>query len=196
MKKRYNKAIKPLRYILIGLGILAVFGLYQYSRYQFYISTPVESGNTSNISFVINKGENLSDIANNLLEKDLILDRDAFKWYAKLGGFDRSVVAGRFLLNKNLTIPEIVDIITNTKKSELVLTVPEGSITRDIDKKLTDLGVIASGDFINAVNTFDNYDKYFFLDREAMKTLPHPLEGYLFPDTYFIDPLNFYSENL
>ncbi|MBU0667942.1 endolytic transglycosylase MltG, partial [Patescibacteria group bacterium] len=46
------------------------------------------------------------------------------------------------------------------------------------------------------VNTFDNYDKYFFLDREAMKTLPHPLEGYLFPDTYFIDPLNFYSENL
>jgi len=135
MKKRHNKNIKPLRYIIIGLIILAVFCFYQYSRYQFNIETPVEPGNTSNISFVINKGENLSNIAKNLIEKDLILDLDTFKWYSKLGGFDRKVVAGRFILNKNLTIPEIVEIITNTNKSQIILTIPEGSTIINIDKK-------------------------------------------------------------
>ncbi len=196
MKKRHNKNIKPLRYIIIGLIILAVFCFYQYSRYQFNIETPVEPGNTSNISFVINKGENLSNIAKNLIEKDLILDLDTFKWYSKLGGFDRKVVAGRFILNKNLTIPEIVEIITNTNKSQIILTIPEGSTIIDIDKKLTDLEIITAGDFIKAVNAFDDYDKYFFLNKETINQLPHQLEGYLFPDTYYINPLNFYSENL
>jgi UPF0755 protein len=74
--------------------------------------------------------------------------------------------------------------------------VPEGFTVEDIDNELVELAVISAGEFNTAVKEFDDYEKFTFLNKEAMESLEYPLEGYLFPDTYFIDPLNFYSENL
>jgi len=196
MRKHIHKQRKIFRYVLLGLVIIAIFGWYQYSRYQYLISTPVDETDTRNISFQIKKGESLATVATKLQEKDVILDKDAFSWYTKLNSVDRNIVAGRFILQRSFTIPEVVEAITNTEKSELVLTIPEGSTVQDIDEALVKLGVIESGEFLNATESFNQYNEYTFLDEEALSTLPHPLEGYLFPDTYFIDPIDFYSENL
>jgi UPF0755 protein len=180
------------------LAVMAVIGWFWYSnsRYEYFIKTPVDPTDDAKISLTIKKGESPAIVAKNLKEKDLILDEDAFKSFLRSSDIDRKIVAGRFMLDKTQTIPEISGVITDSKQSEFIITVPEGSTVTDIDKKLVELDVIKSGDFILAVKDFSDYDKYPFLDKEKSSKLVHPLEGYLFPDTYYLDPQNFYSEDL
>ena len=180
----------------IVLIIILVYLGYSYARYQYLLGVAVNQGNPSNISIVIKKGDSVSTIAKNLGQKDLIVDEDTFKTYAKWSGFDRKIVAGRFLLNQTMTIPQIVGKISDLNQGQIVLTVPEGSTIKDIDQKLFDLGIGGPGEFIQAVKDFDNYSKYPFLDASKMQQLPHALEGYLFPDTYFIDPGSYNPQNL
>lgn len=185
---------------LVLFGALAVLALgyfwYAQSRYQYFITTPVNPGNTVDAPFVIKRGDNVAGIAKNLKGKEFILDEDAFKTYARQNDVDRKIIAGRFLLNQSLTIPQIVEKITNPKQGELTLTVPEGTTIRGIDEKLVSLGAIDEGEFIRATKEFNNYAKYPFLDEQKMKALPHPLEGFLFPDTYFIDIAHFSAQDL
>lgn len=182
--------------LLILLLAVAGFLWYGNSRYQYLISTPVDPADSTNTSFIIKKGESTNDISADLKSKNLILDESTFKQYLKNSQLDRKIVAGRFLLNKSLTIPNIAEIITDSSKSQFVITIPEGSTIKDIDEKLVALDVIKSSEFVQAAKNFTDYDKYTFLDKEKIAALPHPLEGFLFPDTYFMDPQNFKSEDL
>lgn len=193
--RRYKKK-RGGKYLLVIILVIGAALWWQYSRYQGLINTPVDANDDTAISFLIKKGESLSVITQNLSDKGLILDQDAFKMYNRLGGYDRNVVAGRFILNKTMTVPEIVEVITSNKQSEAIVTIPEGSTVVDIDATLAEQDLIEPHEFIAAVNAFDDYDSYFFLDEELQKDLPHPLEGYLFPDTYFVNPIDFHSENL
>ncbi|MFC1749037.1 endolytic transglycosylase MltG [Pseudomonadota bacterium] len=192
MRKRRNyKLVFLILLILLASG---AWGLY--SNYQNLINSPVDPKNDTNVSLIIKKGESASAIAQNLYEKDLILDEGAFKIFLRLSNKDKEIVAGRFMLNQTLNVPEIVDILTDKERPESVVTIPEGYKVTDIDKKLTEEGIIEPSEFIQAVNDFSDFDKYAFLDEEKISDLIYPLEGYLFPDTYFIDAHDFYSENL
>ena len=193
-KKNGTKKILVLFFLLV-IAATAWFW-YCSSRYEYFIKTPVDPIDDTKISFTVKKGESPTIVAKNLKEKDLILDEDSFKNYLRAGSLDRKIVAGRFLLNKTQTVPEIAGVITDPKQSEFIVTVTEGSTISDIDKKLIELEVIKPGEFIQAVKDFSAYDKYPFIDKEKSPKLVHPLEGYLFPDTYYIDPQNFRSEDL
>jgi len=187
-------------WILLAVGLIIIIGAaffwYRSNRYNYLISTPVDPLDDTKISISIKKGDGITDVASTLKAKDLILDEDAFREYLRSNGLDRQIVAGRFMLDKTQTIADIAKTVTDSKQSEYILTIPEGSTVKDIDDKLVEMDVIKSGDFIKAVKGFSDYEKYPFIDKAKAKNLEYPLEGYLFPDTYFIDPQNFYSENL
>jgi UPF0755 protein len=95
-----------------------------------------------------------------------------------------------------MNMPEILETITTISSTETVITIQEGLTIADIDEKLTNLGLITDGDFKKAVKNFKDYDNYNFLNKEILSTLEYPLEGYLYPDTYFVDSMNFKSEQL
>ncbi|MCA9373926.1 endolytic transglycosylase MltG [Candidatus Peregrinibacteria bacterium] len=182
--------------LLILILLIGGYMWFRYSSYQTALATPVNSENTEEISFLIKKGDSFATITSNLLEKELIADEEAFKMYTKFGGYDRQLEAGRFMLSQSQTIPEIVEELIDGEKSQVILTVLEGYTVQDIDDELVEMNLIQPGDFITAVDEFDNYDSYFFLNEDLQKDLIHPLEGYLFPDTYFLDPVEFNNENL
>ncbi len=190
------------RYLLLILIISGLFVWYKYSQYLYYLQTPVDPTDTGNVSVIIKKWSPESNtnqvdaLAQKLREQNLILDADTLKLYIKFNGFDRKLVAGRFLLKRSMTIPQILEEITNIKNGEVVLTIPEGSTIKAIDEKLTNLDLIKAGEFIQATKDFQDYDLYPFLDRDANIKLPHPLEGFLFPDTYFINAGNYTNQNL
>lgn len=180
--------------VIILLIIVGGYIWFRYSSYQTALATPVDANNSEEISFLIKKGESFATITNNLVEKELISDEEAFKMYAKFGGYDRKLEAGRFMLSQSQTIPEIIEDLTDGEDNQVILTVLEGYTVQDIDDELTEMSLIQAGEFITAVDNFDNYDSYFFLDEELQKDLIHPLEGYLFPDTYFLDPTDYSNE--
>jgi len=178
---------------LLGLVILIILaGFY----FNYTVFSPIDDNNKENISIIIKKGSTINDIAATLSKNGLIRSSLTFNIYTRFAGFDKKIIAGRFILNKSMNVPEILNKITTEAESEFVLTVQEGLTVQDIDDKLTEMEMINTGDFIKATKEFNDYDSYWFLNKEKMTALEAPLEGYLYPDTYFIDPVEFNAQDL
>ena len=184
MEHFYHQPIKKKskrRRVLIGLivfiAILGIFFWYKYSQYQYYLQTPIDPTDSSNTSIMIKKwspdsGEDqITNLAKKLQDQNLIIDADTFNWYVKLNHFDRKLVAGRFLIQRSMTIPEIVKVITDIKNGEIVLTIPEGATIKEIDSKLVGFDVIKAGEFMQATKDFNAYEKYPFLNKETLRSL-------------------------
>lgn len=99
-----------------------------------------------------------------------------------------------FILMKDWGSPDssIADQITETDNSQIKITIVEGTTLPQIAEKIAStlnkkpkyvLSVINDEDFINSL-----MEKYSFLTREIQRRkLKYPLEGYLYPDTYFFE---------
>lgn len=190
MARRKIKLLKPLILILLILGILV------YLKYDMAVTNPVDSNDTTTISFQVKRGATVREIATNLKEKDLINSPLSFYIYTRINKLDEKILAGRFLLSKSMNIPEILSSISDPSQAEFVITIQEGLTIKDIDQKLVDLELIESGAFLSAVRQFNNWHYYPFLDSETLKKLDLPLEGYLYPDTYFLEPNGFEPQDL
>lgn len=190
-RRRVRRTSHLGKIVVVILGIILLICGYYYFRYQYFISTAVNSSNSEEIVVTIKKGDSTSKIASQLSQKQLILDENSFNWYAKLNGLDKNLKTGRFPLTQAQTIPEILAELSSNEKRQEIVTIPEGSTTEEIDQILTNLQLINSGEFNQSVKNFSNYQKYSFLNAEKQSGLIYPLEGYLFPDTYFVSAAEF-----
>lgn len=111
----------------------------------------------------IARGAGLEDIAVLLKNENLIRSELIFKIYAAMSGRARRLNPGRYAVDRPLSIPEIVKMMADGPKDVLATIVP-GMTVKEIDDKLSALGVIKDGEF----------------DSEA--------EGFLHPDTYYFSP--------
>ncbi len=193
---KHNKSNKLLRILLILIIIISVATGFTYFKYNSYINTPVDESNDTPISFQIKKGETPREIAKNLESQSLIHSELAFYIHLKLNDLAPNIIAGRFLLNKTMTVPEIIASISDPAQAEFIITIQEGLATKDIDAKLVDLGLTEPNEFINEAKNFSGWEFYPFLDQETLKTLEIPIEGYLYPDTYFLNPQEFQPHDL
>jgi len=182
--------IKKAFFAALVLTIIA--SVYTYKN----IWTPIDSNDTAEIMITIHLGDTAKDIATTLKSKGLIRDKDLFYLYTRLTGATQNIEAGNYNLNKSMNIPRIIDEFNYPISSEISFTIQEGLTVSQIDDKLTNVGLINDGDFETAVKSFDNYDSYWFLDSKAIGDIEFPLEGYLYPDTYFVDGINFDSNTL
>ncbi len=188
MIRKPGKIIKIIPLIAVIIGSLAGIS---YFKYKAYINTPVDENDNTPVSFQIQKGATSKEIGKDLEEKELIKSDLAFYLYIKIHKLDKDIIAGRFLLNKTMTIPEIIKTISDPAQAEYIITIQEGLTVKDIDQKLVDLDLIKSGELITAAKNFNGWEYYTFLDQETLQNLSIPIEGYLYPDTYFLDPQDF-----
>lgn len=191
----YRKNRKFLKLTKIPL-ILILILVFAYFKYNSYIQNPVDPTDNTSISFQVKKGQTVKKIADNLEEKNLIKSPFSFYLYAKLNHLGENIIAGRFILNKTMNTPEILKNISDPARAEFIITIQEGLTIKDIDAKLVDLELIKSGEFLQAVKNFNGWEYYSFLDKNIQEKLSLPLEGYLYPDTYFLNPDGFKPNDL
>lgn len=177
-----------IKRLILAVSLLAIIAI-GYSWYTIY--TPVDKNDKQEISFVIKSGTSAKQVAQSLKDDNLIKDVNIFYGYIRITGEDKNITAGRFMLNKSMNIPKIIGVITVAVASESTVTIQEGLTIRDIDDKLSAQGLINNGEFEKAVKNFNDYDSYPFIDKETVSSLEFPLEGYLYPDTYFVNGIEF-----
>lgn len=150
---------------------------------------PVDDEAKENITFTVNKGDSTSTIIKNLKNENLIKNELVLKIYAKLN--PGNLQAGNYVLTKAMSAKEIYDSLVKGKVTfdTVFVTFVEG-------KRLTYIADVISKNFdftIDEINAkLDNkeyiknlIEKYDFLTDDILKDgIYHPLEGYLFPDTY------------
>ena len=118
----------------------------------------------------------------------LIVSTASFKVYVDFVGKANSLKAGTYILSKNMTIKEIVNILAEGVPARATkrVTIPEGYTINSIADLLVKEGVLSeSSTFKTICKTAGNFTKYPFLtELTGEKDRIYALEGYLFPDTY------------
>jgi len=136
--------------------------------------------------FTINPGEPARFIAARLQQAGFIHDADLFNLYLRVSGLERHVAQGNFLLADTMNIPQVADALQKPMMEQAVVTIPEGFRAEEIAERLAAQNVIDPNRFLAAVRQPQTLS--IFKDYNFLKSLPAgaTLEGFLFPDTYFL----------
>lgn len=164
---------------IILILFLILLGGFFYFRNNVYYSHRTED---NIMIFEIKKGEGNKEIASDLVEKKLISGKIYFFYYLYANNLLGKIMPGEYLLSGNLSIPEIVHIITNPKAQVAKVTFPEGLTVKDMAEVLKKNN-FDGDEFLRLANNIPEsfHTRYAFLNNIKVKSL----EGYLFPDTYF-----------
>ncbi len=166
--------------IILLVIIMVIVGGFFYFRTQVYFS---HGAQTQSGVFEIQKGEGNAQIAANLQDKGIISNKIYFWFYLKTHNLLNKVYPGDYLLNGDMTIPEIAVIITNPKKVYEKVLFKEGWTMKQMAEELKSHGFDDAA-FLNMANnpSQDILSQFSVL---ADKPKSATLEGYLFPDTYY-----------
>ncbi len=184
MKKK--KTIPTIIVAIIFFLLIGVFVLYHHG-------ISAVSSQDEEVIVQIEQGSSASQILDVLDEAGLVNNKLCGKIYLKLNYFT-NLQANTYILNKNMSLPEIFSILENPDYENIInykLTIKEGSTILDVAEAFADLLDVSNEEIIA---TWANQDyleslieKYWFIDESILdEDILYPLEGYLFPETYYI----------
>ena len=107
-----------------------------------------------------------------------------FKLYLRLSPPTFTLQKWTYKIEPWKNLPEIINWLKKPISNDLNVTILEGRNIYDIDTKLTSLRLIKSGDF--SKSSLSDFQQDFTFLKSARS-----LEGFLYPDTYSINPNNF-----
>lgn len=190
-RKKQNKDIVNLKNSFLFLGIIFFVFFFSYLR---AVNSP--AGIDQKRGFIIERGQNVSSISEDLYKEGLIRSKFFFKVYLKLFKDDLVFREGSYILNYNMSAKEIATEFSKSKtlKPEKEIRFIEGWTLRDYAKILEEKEFFSSNNFFeltgepilgyksgSSVELKDYSELFDFL---ADKPDERGLEGYLFPDTY------------
>lgn len=176
-----NKKPGPRTYliaagVLIVLAAAVLFGM-------LHQTAPVDTNSEEMIAVQIAQGENADQITAKLKEQGIIKNELSFKYYLKTHGVSNKLRAGSYLLSPAMDTEEIVNELLTGVGEMIRFTIPEGYTLRDIADTLAAEDIMPAETFWELVRTCD-VSAYDFL--QGCPDNEHRLEGFLFPDTYFV----------
>lgn len=156
--------------------------------------SPVDKNNKEKVSIEIPIGSTVDSIAQILKDNDLIKSKLAFKIYVKLNKVS-DFQAGKYELYKTMDIEEIAETLKTGKlyvENQVAITFIEGKTMNWYASKIAEetnntkeqvFELLENEEYIDSL-----IEKYWFLTDEIKnEDIYYPLEGYLFPDTYFFE---------
>jgi UPF0755 protein len=177
------KRLAAVLVVIVAIGFGTSRG---YDWWNYNVNTPVSS-TSEPVAFTVEPGELPSQVSDNLLSLRLIRDRNAFDLYLRLTGAGSNFEAGTFLLNRNMTMVQIVEALQHGRSNQVTVTIPEGFPLREQAKFVERSKLGKATDYL-AIAAEPGWAAAFdFLASRPPKAKP-PLEGYLFPDTYAVEP--------
>jgi UPF0755 protein len=178
--------MKKLIAVLVLIALLGFAASRGYDWWNYNVNTPVSS-DSEPIVFHIDPGELPSQVADELTTQRLIRDRNAFDLYLRFTGAGASFQFGDFQLNRNMSMVQIVDALQHGKSTQVSITLREGFPLRELAKDVAKSGLGTAADYISIAADPSWTASYDFLSTRPANAKP-PLEGYLFPDTYSVNP--------
>lgn len=180
--------------VVIGL-LLIIIGLGFSFRFKQEISKGYTPREAEDKVFIINKGESLFEISENLEREGLIKNSWIFILYALLNRKQDKLQAGYYLLNPSLSVREILDKFVSGDIIKKKVTIIEGWNLREIAEYLQKENIFSSAELFEVTGyppvdypLAPHFSKDFSSQFEFLKDKPRDitLEGYIFPDTYIV----------
>lgn len=177
-----RKKQKSKRKIVFYSGLIVIFALLSVLAISSY--DDVKRGALENGSVEVNvaDGDGTLAVAALLKANGIISHEKLFACYAYEKGYDRTWQKGTFTIPENTGYEDLCTLLTTPQTAAVKVTIPEGKQIKQMADIVEAAGVCSADDFLTAAND-DTFDYAFLagIDHE------NPLEGYLFPDTYYFD---------
>jgi UPF0755 protein len=173
-----KRALKNIAYL--AAAFVLVTALVAVVYYLTKVNKPATSS-SHEVGFVIEKGLRTRTVADKLEDQKIISNSNIFLIYSYLNSAGSKIQAGEYSLDSNMTIPEIIDILTHGKvvRSDRNLTIIEGWRNTQVARFLTQRQIIsADAEFQTALQNNEYNFKFASLGKEFN------YQGFLFPDTY------------
>jgi len=172
---------------LVIIGLLGFGTSKAIDWWNFNVNTPVSTANQS-VPFHVDPGETPTQIGTDLYDLHLIRSTIAFDLYTRITDAGPKFQAGSFTLNMNMTLVQIVSALQHgnveLKKVTLIEGYPLWKEAQIVES--SPLGILADV-YLKSAGNPALRSTYTFLPAESLNP-QYPFEGYLFPDTYLIDP--------
>ncbi len=162
-------------YFLLPAVLIALGARSFYRSAMLFAADPAGA---QRIVFSVPQGSNASEVADLLEDQELIKSSSVFAWTLRRQGLDGRMRAGKYVLSGKEKVADLVILLTSGKGAELAVTFPEGWTLSQLADRLEAQDLTTREAFLNCLKTcrFD----FGFLPTGS-------LEGYLFPDTYFVN---------
>ncbi len=139
--------------------------------------------NPTPVKFIVSVGDTADDISRNLQAYGLITDAALFKQLVKYRGVAQNLQAGEYELAATMTMDDIIVALQRSRQNEVRVTVREGWRLEQIAEVLSSNGVSTYDALLKVMRT-GKFDAGVLSGKAADVSL----EGYLYPDTYQMDP--------
>ncbi len=174
------KRLIVLVLLLAGCGYAGDQG---YAWYNAQVQQPMSTTSQAE-AFHIDPGESTSQIADDLASRGLIHNAQVFLFYLRYRDSGARLEAGDFVLNRNMTMPQVIAALGQARVRQISVTLPEGDTMALMADAAQKAGLGPAQSYLAAAQ--DMSWPYAFLQGRPAGA-PANLEGFLFPDTYLLD---------
>ncbi len=196
--------LKKIVLIILCLVIIAGGSLFYYHH---SVYDPVDK-KSQEVVVIVENGENCSTMIKKLEKAGLLTSSYAARIYTKFHGV--TLRANTYRLNKNMSFEQMLKVMHTADSRYVVnnkLQIKDGktineiapavaaALTKSDDKTVTTEDVLKVWNDQAYLKTLIN--KYWFLTDDILKKgIKQPLEGYFFPETYYINEKNLTVQDL
>lgn len=172
-----------LRAVFLGVALVALFVACIGYALLTEIARPASDSATPT-EIVVEAGDTTGAIATKLRAAGLIRQPLLFSLLVRYKDLDEDLQAGRYVLQPNMTMSQIIAALQTSRVEEVQVQILEGLRIEEIAEVIgsAELAQVDERAFLAAARDGDTFKPGHFL----LSSLPEggSLEGYLFPDTY------------
>lgn len=172
--------------VLLFAACAGVSGVSAYMYFHINARRPLSVFQKTQTIFIVEKGDGAREVGRRLEQERLIAHAFFFVFYAWENKITGTLKAGKYALNSGISPAHIAEMMAKGEvfRDEIVVTIPEGFDARMIEKRLRDAGLFPLEQ--RKISDFTAGD--FREARDFLSGIPENtgLEGYLFPDTYYV----------
>lgn len=187
------KLVRPV--LIFFCSVLIVIGMVTIGYNKIYdkLFAPMDTMSADVVEFEVPSGSSVSQIAEDLVDAQLLRNDKVFKYLVQFEGLTNSLSYGTYKLSPSMNVNEIIaELTSGSQTNERVITIIPGWTCEDIADYLLSIGAIDSREaFLQLCNDVDRFvDSSYALrsaqDAGTLEGRKYALEGYLAPDTYRI----------
>ncbi len=165
--------------LLVGLaGALLIAGTELMTTWN----APASAEKAAAVVIEIHRGESPNEITHELAEKGTLKSPRLFTLLGRLTRSWKKLKAGEYEVSANMTPMQILATLTSGISRSHPLTIREGENMYEVARALEKLGLPEGQKFLGLCK-----DPAFMRSLGFQEPLPLSLEGYLYPETYFLN---------
>lgn len=177
--QRGVRRLQKVVVVLLLCLLVAVIGAMIAARQYYNTNLQPVSQLTASKLITIESGASTKQVAAQLHDASMIRDATVFEWYVRINGLRENIQAGSYYLRPNMSVQEIVGILTQGKVATDLFTILPGKRLDQIRQAFIDAGYDAAS-VDAALNPAQYKDHPALVDKPAAASL----EGYLYPESF------------